>query len=279
MDWRTRTTICDAGRPVNEDACGTSGRFAWIADGAGAAGPSHFARHGSDAAWLVREVGRCLDRLLDDNDPDVDVETACGVLETYLDAEWGTRKTGDPAGGPTCCLLVARIDDDRRVEMAVIGDVVALAPDADGQIQVITDERVKPFEALSLAALGTAPRLDGDMPAAARARIQANRALMNMPAGFPLVCPNAEWADQMITAEIVLPPRKPLVLVSDGFYRLVDVFGRYTDASLYAACAAGRGDALLAELRAIEHEDAGMSRYPRFKVHDDATLLVVSPAQ
>jgi hypothetical protein len=37
--------------------------------------------------------------------------------------------------------------------------------------------------------------------------------------------------------------------MTDGFYRLVDTYGLYTDASLLQACADGGLEALLAELR------------------------------
>ena len=278
MTWQIRDDITDAGRTVNEDGSGTAGSLAWIADGAGSAGPPRFPRHGTDAAWLVREVGRCINRIIDDYDPKTPQTTALGMLEAYLDGKWGARSQNDPAGGPTCCLALAELRGQGEVDIAVLGDVVALIPCLDGQLRTFSDDRVKPFEALSLAALGDAPRDDGDMPPVARARIQANRALMNTPQGFPLVCPPAKWSVHMMRETFTLAPGRPLVLVTDGFYRLVDVFGRYTDATLYDACAKRAGKTLLAELRAIEEDDADMTRYRRFKVHDDATMLVVVPA-
>jgi len=39
----------------------------------------------------------------------------------------------------------------------------------------------------------------------------------------------------------IFPAGEPLVLATDGFMRLVDVFGAYTDYSLHAALAEGRG--------------------------------------
>ena len=277
MDWRTCDQISNAGRPINEDACGTAGSLAWIADGAGTAGPPRFHRHGTDAAWLVHHVGQFFDRTIYEHDPETPLTQALGLLEAYLDLEWGARSVHDPAGGPTCCLAVAELRGRGEADIAVLGDVVALVPCDDGQLRVFTDDRVKPFEALSLAALGEAPRGDSAMPPAARAQIQANRALMNTAQGFPLVCPLAKWSKHVKRETFRLAHGTPLVLITDGFYRLVDVFGLYTDDTLYEACAAGAGKQLLAQLRAAEDADEDMSRFRRFKVHDDATLLIVSP--
>jgi hypothetical protein len=69
---------------------------------------------------------------------------------------------------------------------------------------------------------------------------------------------------------------RPLVLLSDGASRLYDLFDGHTQRDVYDAAARGEGAALLAELRRIERADSECLRYPRFKVHDDATILVVS---
>lgn len=278
MPWRIRERISDAGRPVNEDGCGVEGNFAWIADGAGTAAPPRFPGTGTDAAWLVHEVARTMANALA-HDPSRALSELLDVVEADVRSAWGASSTVDPAGGPTCCLAVMEHwRDDGRADIAVVGDVVLLVPMADESVRMITDERVKPFEAKSLAALGTDPRQHGAMPPAARAQIQANRALMNTADGFPIVCPPAQWVSRMVRGACMLARDKPVVLVTDGFYRLVDVFSRYTDETLYDACAKGHGNALLAELRQTEADDADMSRYPRFKVHDDATLLIAIPS-
>lgn len=277
MGWWQRVRICEAGRPVNEDGCGITGNFAWIADGAGTAGEPRFAGSGTDAAWLVDTISRTMSDSLE-ADSGRGLDELLDVVERDLRTAWGARSETDPAGGPTCCLgLIEHWRYDGRVNFALVGDVVLLVTTENGQFHKITDERVKPFEARSLAALGPSHRPDGIMPAAARAQIQANRALMNTPDGFPIVCPAVPWVKGLLRGAGRLALDKPVVMMTDGFYRLVDVFGRYTDATLYEACAKGRGPALLQELRALEAADADMTRYPRFKVHDDASVLVVQP--
>jgi Protein phosphatase 2C len=279
MAWRVRERFSDAGRAVNEDSCGTAGSLAWICDGAGALGPARYPGTGTDAAWLVQAIDTNLAAYAADTGAP-DVARVSLRLQLDLAAAYGAPSDHDPAGGPTCCLAVVAMTGLSRgqstCDVGILGDVVVLTRMGGGHVVALTDERVKPFEALSLAALGTSPRPEGMMPPAARAQVQANRAKMNTAAGFPLVCPRAAWAGSLVHFGLSLQPGQPLVLMSDGFYRLVDVFERYDNDDLYAACAAGHGAALLAELRALERDDADMSVYRRFKTHDDATLLVVS---
>jgi hypothetical protein len=66
-----------------------------------------------------------------------------------------------------------------------------------------------------------------------------------------------------------------LVLMSDGVSRLFDTFNVMSAEDVYAACLAGNAAGLLADLRALERADPVAERTERFKIHDDATLLVV----
>jgi hypothetical protein len=63
--------------------------------------------------------------------------------------------------------------------------------------------------------------------------------------------------------------------MTDGFYRLVSPYGRYTDAQLVEAASASGLGALLSELRAQEASPADDARIGRFKTSDDATALLL----
>lgn len=67
------------------------------------------------------------------------------------------------------------------------------------------------------------------------------------------------------------------LLMSDGFYRLVDTFSAYRDdATLFAVALQPKGlTTLLAELRAREDADPECIAHPRLKPKDDATALLV----
>jgi hypothetical protein len=67
-----------------------------------------------------------------------------------------------------------------------------------------------------------------------------------------------------------------ILLASDGYYRLVDHYDAASDAELVRRTAALGADALLTQLRAIEAADPLAITYPRLKIADDATALLIA---
>lgn len=68
-------------------------------------------------------------------------------------------------------------------------------------------------------------------------------------------------------------PGDDILLMSDGFTRLVSDYRRHSAETLVEAMRSRGLHGLVNELREIEREDAACLRYPRFKVSDDATAL------
>lgn len=62
-----------------------------------------------------------------------------------------------------------------------------------------------------------------------------------------------------------------VLLASDGLMRLVDVFRVYSAAELFAAARNTGLASLIQRVRTVELDDA----YPRAKVHDDASGLLL----
>ncbi len=65
------------------------------------------------------------------------------------------------------------------------------------------------------------------------------------------------------------------LLASDGLMRLVDVFRLFTALELFAAARHDGLTPLIQKLRKVEYDDIHGHRYPRAKVHDDATGLLL----
>jgi hypothetical protein len=280
MHWAVEQSISDAGRAgdpsSNEDHCGAVGNISWVLDGAGLGKAPRFEGFQTDAAWLVAEVSRWLTARGETNEPLPDLLAA---LQTHLTSAFGDRDDSDPSGGPSACLTLARVNAHRHVDLAWIADTVTLVADQQGRITAITDDRVTPFEAKTFAIMHGVPRVDGALPPDARAQIVRNRHEVNQPGGYAVISPMRPWAHLVRYASFALPKGKPLVLMSDGFSRLFDTFHALTMEQVYAAAADGQARALLDTLRALEQADPDASRYIRFKIHDDATLLVVRPLE
>ena len=94
--------------------------------------------------------------------------------------------------------------------------------------------------------------------------------------GYWVVNPRRPWAGQELRFEAQVHPGAPIVLATDGFMRLVDVFAVYSDGELHDRLAAGQGPDLMQELRERERGDLMAGAFPRVKTHDDATFLVMA---
>ncbi len=67
-----------------------------------------------------------------------------------------------------------------------------------------------------------------------------------------------------------------VVLMSDGLFRLVDLFGAYTTEELCGKCLKDvEIDRLITELRQLESHPQSSLRHPRPKVRDDASVVVL----
>lgn len=180
-----------------------------------------------------------------------------------------------PRETPFACLAVAHELDD-VIEFLNLGDLTTLIQMRDGRIRKFGDSAVRGLDRQALELLRV-ELASGVTPHAARlANIRpcllGNRELRNVLPGYDVLDVNVDCT----RAERLSCDKSNMadcILMSDGFYRLVDTFGRYSDASLFRAARERGLQDLLEELRAIEAGDPDCIEYPRFKRCDDATAL------
>jgi hypothetical protein len=280
--FRSLDRLSLTGSRFNEDGAGLHGRFAWIIDGATGLSNEQLTSGGSDAAWLASLIDKRLAALSGENGAnrllrqlEVDVQFAFGE-ETAQAPDVSEHDT------PSACLGLIEVMPGEggllRLQGRFLGDVVVLVPSEHG-IARWSDERAKPFERKTLAALGAREHEPGQIPDAVRRQILENRSRLNQQGGYWAVNPRRPWAGQELQFEAQVKPGAPIVLATDGFMRLVDVFAAYSDGELYDRLAAGKGQGLMEELRERERGDLMAGAYPRVKTHDDATFLVIAAEQ
>jgi hypothetical protein len=279
--FRTLQQISHPGSPThpNEDGQGFLGRFAWVVDGATGVSGARLTPGTSDAAWLSGLIG---EKLRADagwlTSPGAVFRDLEAALESAFSGLVSSASLEDDHIAPSACLGLLHIEDAAEgcltVKGAFLGDVVALVPTRSGVVRW-TDERAKPFERMTLASLQTASGGGTGIPEKTRMQILENRTKLNRPDGYWVVHPVRPWAGHELVFEAEIEAGRPVALATDGFMRLVDVFGSYSDEALYAALAAGGAEDLMRELREFEAEEGSLESCPRVKVHDDATVVVL----
>jgi hypothetical protein len=276
--FRSLDRLSLPGSRVNEDGIGLCGPFAWVIDGATGLSDEQFTSGGSDAAWLAGLVG---DRLMDLAGEEGDAVLSrleADIHSIFRETTAHVPEVGDRHAPSACLGLVEAHPGEGgqvRVQGRFLGDVIALVPTERGVVRW-TDERAKPFEKKTLAALGAREHAPGSIPEAVKRQILENRTKLNRPDGYWVVNPLRPWAGRELRFEAQVKAGEHIVLATDGFMRLVDVFGAYSDTALHARLAAGDGPDLMQELRERERSDLLAGAYPRVKTHDDATFLVIA---
>ncbi|MDP8917265.1 MAG: hypothetical protein M3O00_00065 [Pseudomonadota bacterium] len=277
--FRSLHRLSVPGSRVNEDGIGLHGSFAWVIDGATGMSDEQLTSGGSDAAWLAGLIGERLLDLSGDRSLDAVLSRLEADIRSAFDEATAHVPGIDDHHAPSACLGLIGAQMEQNGDVAIkgrfLGDVIALVPSETGIVRW-TDERAKPFERKTLAALGAQEHEPGQVPEAVRRQILENRTKLNQPDGYWVVNPRRPWSGRELRFEASVRPGEPIVLATDGFMRLVDVFEAYSDSSLHAQLAAGRGDSLMQELRERERGDLKAGAYPRVKTHDDATFLVIT---
>jgi hypothetical protein len=276
--FRSLDRLSLPGSRVNEDGIGLCGPFAWVIDGATGLSDEQLTSGGSDAAWLAGLVGDRLMDLAGEEGDAVMSRLEADIHSIFRETTAHVLEVGDHHAPSACLGLVEAHPGEGgqvRVQGCFLGDVIALVPTERGIVRW-TDERAKPFEKKTLAALGAREHAPGSIPEAVKRQILENRTKLNRPDGYWVVNPLRPWAGRELRFEAQVKPGEPIVLATDGFMRLVDVFGAYSDTALHARLAAGKGPDLMQELRERERSDLLAAAYPRVKTHDDATFLVIA---
>jgi Protein phosphatase 2C len=274
------------GSKVNEDAWGVwpdpgRPRAAWVLDGVTGINDRPLLPGPSDAAWFVAQVQEALPALLSSR-PDQPVaeliEALAKELERRQSACWLDPRGADGRETPAASFAMVRWLDD-TIEIARLGDCLVLLEAADGTVKVMEHPVLERIEAdtrravLDLRAAGvTEPK---ELFARMMPQLLAQRARRNRPDGYGVLAGEPACVSMLHVDRVPAAALRHVLLASDGYYRLVDHYDAMTDAGLVRRTRDEGADVLLKQLRVIEAEDPLAAVYPRLKISDDATALLL----
>ncbi len=271
--------ISHPGGTTNEDLFDHNQQAAWIFDGASGIGPKTIASAPTDPYWLVQTMNTELKRVWQNDQPTPVLLAAAAqnTIAQYKDA----AGESPPAliDGPTACLTMARLWKG-QLEISSAGDCWAIYRTGGklGEFGAKHDALSKPVRAerarLSAEGIPVAEIQKRLAPFERAFRMQAN-----IDGGYPIVDTTSRWVERMRTQTVAISPGDRLLLMTDGFYRLIDTIKSHDAASLLQAVENQGLAALYKDLRAKETADRECKLYPRAKIHDDvaAGLVTVQP--
>lgn len=255
-------------RYVFDEAAG----WACVIDGATDVGPVRlFEDEESDAAWYAEMFAREL--LAWQIKPDEAPESYFRhfverLRERSAEASRVALSDAPLSSLPTAAAVWARARDG-RLESVYLGDAIGILRSPDGAVSLIgdagkpDDERERAREVMKLSTEGR------------RKWLQDTRELHNIPTGYWVFGVQPEAADHIQHASVDCPEGAQALLMSDGFYRLVSPYARYSDGELIERAVEQGLGVLLSELRAMEASPEEDAVIGRFKTSDDATALLL----
>ena len=277
MKLRVLDSVTAPGTTVNEDCWGLNDEAAWVMDGATGVWPVQRLSERSDAAWFVGQCDEVLRTIFrgDRKPAEIlrEVSGSVAVLARSLYPIDGLAAYELPSASFAAARTVAG-----QVELANLGDCLTLWRSGSGSVRRFGTSAVTPLDeqlAATVAALLASGRSMSEVDADIVAMAQGHRMLMNQPGGYWILDLSGLGTAHVEVETIADSGPLTLLLMSDGFSRLVDVYGRYDfDQLLKAACSRGLA-VLFEELRQIEADDETCTAFPRGKVRDDATAVLL----
>ncbi len=181
---------------------------------------------------------------------------------------------------PTCGvgLVQAR---GRDLEAVALADVMVLIKHVDGSFTMVRDERVGFYDNRSANAMQQLMAA-GATPEEARAGIQPLIADQfahhrNLPGGYWVFANDPQAAREITAVGVALDSVDSILICSDGFARLWEVFGLYPGPeALMNAALTTPLEEMGATLRAVETLMDSMRSHPRTSRYDDTTAIVLT---
>ena len=272
---------------TNADAFCIRESTAVLLDGAAPRGNERVSAEADDTVWLVRRFIEEWATAGTRGDADArrcDVRARVEAARAILKREYAALCAAAgilPPEQPFACLAIAELEGS-VLDLFNMGDLSTLVRAPDGSLQRFGASAVRELDRRALDELGRLLAAGVEPHAERRARlgpmILAHRALRNQLPGYDVLDLEDGGAARFEHRAFGASAVRHVLMMSDGFYRLVDTFERYTDGTLFHAVEQRGLAALLQELREVEGNDPECRRYLRFKTHDDATALWLEPS-
>ncbi len=266
--------ISDPGHEVNEDAVGAAPRLLWAIDGASAR-MDYSTLKSTAASRMVDSLSHGLRKLAESDTQDVRIVLRDAIA--YSTTDVSARKRSPLEDPPSCAVGLALLTG-KQVGISVLGDISIVVQSRKGvthYIDALAVEREREIFGRLKDLLSTKGTIEY-----ARERVwvdvRKERAQVMSQHGYHTsVCSDPRSALQAKTYKIFVEPGDRLLLATDGFARIVELFAATTWESVMDELESTHGalKSILRQVRKLEHDDSRCLRFPRMSTSDDASAI------
>ncbi len=271
------------GRPdkANEDVCGACGDWAWVIDTSIFPGTAPVMHPKSDAAWLAAFANERLSNLAPHaEDGAALVRHVMEEVRTTYRAVAPLERHEDFVSWPLGAMTLVRRKGS-VLETWTFGDTTAFVRQPDGAVLTLGEAPgLRDFESAKAAELMRAAgsRPDDILAEPIFLAWLGERRERQRRSGVPaaLLSLNPDAAGRLRHESVACEDGTTILLASDGFSALVDLYRAFDAKGLMEAAIASGLEPLAARAREIETTiDPDGRLYPRFKLSDDTTALLL----
>jgi len=180
----------------------------------------------------------------------------------------------DHPGTPSAAAAILQARDG-ILHYLVLGDVTVAAHTNTG-LRVITDDRVSGTALAERAAADQLPNGSAEKTAALVAMKRVELAARNTAGGFWIAAADPRVVQHAITGEIPLAAVRQVALLTDGAARAIKPLELHNCPGLMTLLETAGPEELIRQVRTAESNDPEATRWPRNKIHDDATAALVT---
>lgn len=222
--------------------------------------------------WFVQHLGESLISLADGTDMPLREALRAAISEVNS-LHHATCALDQEAVPATTVVMIREREDD--LDYLVLSDSVLLLDLHGAGVQSISDKQVEMVAGPEIEAALRGPTGTPEHAARVSSLVSVQRHLRNRPGGYWVASTDPDAADEAIIGSVNLSRVQQAALLTDGASRLVDTFEVLTWGQLLDVLSTKGPETLILRTREAELSDPAATRWPRFKVSDDATAAYV----
>lgn len=266
---------------ANEDICGASGDWVWVIDTSIFPGTEPVMHPKSDATWLAAFANERLSNLASHAEDGVSlVRHVMEEARTAYLAVAPQERHEDFVSWPLGAMTLVRRKAN-ALDAWTFGDTTAFVRSPDGKVLTLGEAPgLRDFESAKAAELMRASNsrpgaiLDEPVFLAWLGERRERQRKSGTPAALLSINPDA--ANRLRHEQAPCEDGTTILLTSDGFSALVDLYGVLDAGSLMEAAIASGLEPLARKAREVETEqDPDGTLFPRFKLSDDTTAILL----
>lgn len=269
------TYLCGSHESYCEDALYADEKFAFILDGATGITPKQITPEATDATWFVREFRAYLMDALYEESSILEImkRGVEKIARKYLTFE-GAKQQEDR---PSAVVTVIR-ERAGNLEYYSLGDSVLIIRKKDGEVLHILDDRLVKidngyFEKMKKIAAETGKTIR-EAFFDVFPYILKNRKKMNTPEGYCALSYKTSGLDTAKTGQIPLDEIEDVLLFSDGFAEIYDLFKIYkTPKEVINAVSKDGIVPQINKLHTAQNADPDCEKFVRNKLCDDISVI------